>query len=190
MTEIDIKIRIWARVSGSSADPYETHRFGDWMWGKDRCGSLLCLPMRECGRGLRDRGRGELEQLRMENGPTITSHLRLTKVVKERAPRWLRALQTGYADLYPGSSFNRLWGDRHCEAGALSGSHPRPMMADRYRRPIARHGSRVRRKKPRQIILGRDPVAHEKLRDQMHRILVQGRQVDVILAMSAIDCPP
>jgi len=63
-------------------------------------------------------------------------------------------------------------------------------MADRYRRPIARHGSRVRRKKPRQIILGRDPVAHEKLRDQMHRILVQGRQVDVILAMSAIDCPP
>ncbi|MGH7155704.1 MAG: enolase C-terminal domain-like protein [Acetobacteraceae bacterium] len=40
----------------------------------------------------------------------------------------------------------------------------------------------------RPIILGRDPVAHEKLWDQMHRIMVHGRQGDAMLAISAVDC--
>ena len=40
----------------------------------------------------------------------------------------------------------------------------------------------------RPIILGRDPIAHEMLWDQMHRIMVHGRQGDAMLAISAIDC--
>ena len=40
----------------------------------------------------------------------------------------------------------------------------------------------------RPILLGRDPVAHELLWDQMHRIMVHGRQGDAMLAISAIDC--
>ncbi len=43
-------------------------------------------------------------------------------------------------------------------------------------------------KRLRPIILGQDPVAHEKLWDQMHRIMVHGRQGDAMLAISAIDC--
>jgi hypothetical protein len=34
----------------------------------------------------------------------------------------------------------------------------------------------------RPIILGQDPIAHEKLWDQMHRIMVHGRQGDAMLA--------
>ena len=91
---IDIKMRIWARVSGSSADPYETHRFGGWMCAKtDAAACYAC----QCASVVADfdQGRGELEQVRMENWPTITWHLLLTRVVKEQAPRWLRTLQTG-----------------------------------------------------------------------------------------------
>lgn len=40
----------------------------------------------------------------------------------------------------------------------------------------------------RPILMGRDPVAHELLWDQMHRIMVHGRQGDAMLAISAIDC--
>ena len=40
----------------------------------------------------------------------------------------------------------------------------------------------------RRILLGRDPIAHEMLWDQMHRIMVHGRQGDAMLAISAIDC--
>ena len=40
----------------------------------------------------------------------------------------------------------------------------------------------------RPIVLGQDPIAHEKLWDQMHRIMVHGRQGDAMLAISAIDC--
>ena len=40
----------------------------------------------------------------------------------------------------------------------------------------------------RPILLGRDPIAHEMLWDQMHRIMVHGRQGDAMLAISAIDC--
>ena len=40
----------------------------------------------------------------------------------------------------------------------------------------------------RPIIMGKDPVAHEKLWDQMHRIMVHGRQGDAMLAISAVDC--
>jgi len=40
----------------------------------------------------------------------------------------------------------------------------------------------------RPILLGRDPIAHELLWDQMHRIMVHGRQGDAMLAISAIDC--
>ena len=43
-------------------------------------------------------------------------------------------------------------------------------------------------KRLRPIILGQDPVAHEKLWDQMHRIMVHGRQGDAMLAISAVDC--
>jgi L-rhamnonate dehydratase len=38
------------------------------------------------------------------------------------------------------------------------------------------------------ILLGRDPIASEKLWDQMHRIMVHGRQGDAMLAISAVDC--
>ncbi|HEY6431475.1 MAG TPA: enolase C-terminal domain-like protein [Acetobacteraceae bacterium] len=40
----------------------------------------------------------------------------------------------------------------------------------------------------RPIIAGQDPIAHEKLWDQMHRIMVHGRQGDAMLAISAVDC--
>jgi L-rhamnonate dehydratase len=40
----------------------------------------------------------------------------------------------------------------------------------------------------RPILLGQDPIAHEKLWDQMHRIMVHGRQGDAMLAISAVDC--
>jgi L-alanine-DL-glutamate epimerase-like enolase superfamily enzyme len=43
-------------------------------------------------------------------------------------------------------------------------------------------------KRLRPIILNQDPIAHEKLWDQMHRIMVHGRQGDAMLAISAIDC--
>lgn len=40
----------------------------------------------------------------------------------------------------------------------------------------------------RPILMGRDPVAHEMLWDQMHRVMVHGRQGDAMLAISAVDC--
>jgi L-alanine-DL-glutamate epimerase-like enolase superfamily enzyme len=40
----------------------------------------------------------------------------------------------------------------------------------------------------RPILVRQDPIAHEKLWDQMHRIMVHGRQGDAMLALSAIDC--
>ncbi len=40
----------------------------------------------------------------------------------------------------------------------------------------------------RPIVLGQDPIAHEKLWDQMHRFMVHGRQGDAMLAISAVDC--
>ena len=43
-------------------------------------------------------------------------------------------------------------------------------------------------KRLRPIVLGQDPIAHEKLWDQMHRIMVHGRQGDAMLAISAVDC--
>ena len=40
----------------------------------------------------------------------------------------------------------------------------------------------------RRIVMGQDPIAHEKLWDQMHRLMVHGRQGDAMLAISAVDC--
>ena len=40
----------------------------------------------------------------------------------------------------------------------------------------------------RPILLGQDPIAGERLWDQMHRIMVHGRQGDAMLAISAVDC--
>lgn len=40
----------------------------------------------------------------------------------------------------------------------------------------------------RPLLLGQDPIAHEKLWDQMHRFMVHGRQGDAMLAISAVDC--
>ena len=40
----------------------------------------------------------------------------------------------------------------------------------------------------RPMLLDRDPIAHEMLWDQMHRLMVHGRQGDAMLAISAIDC--
>ncbi|WP_428485903.1 enolase C-terminal domain-like protein [Rhodopila sp.] len=40
----------------------------------------------------------------------------------------------------------------------------------------------------RPMLMGRDPIAHEMLWDQMHRLMVHGRQGDAMLAISAIDC--
>ena len=38
----------------------------------------------------------------------------------------------------------------------------------------------------RPIVVGQDPVAHEKLWDQMHRIMVHGRQGDAMLAFAGV----
>jgi L-alanine-DL-glutamate epimerase-like enolase superfamily enzyme len=40
----------------------------------------------------------------------------------------------------------------------------------------------------RRLLIGQDAIAGEKLWDQMHRIMVHGRQGDAMLAISAIDC--
>ena len=40
----------------------------------------------------------------------------------------------------------------------------------------------------RRLLIGQDPIAGEKLWDQMHRLMVHGRQGDAMLAISAIDC--
>jgi L-rhamnonate dehydratase len=40
----------------------------------------------------------------------------------------------------------------------------------------------------RGLLIGQDPIAGEKLWDQMHRVMVHGRQGDAMLAISAIDC--
>jgi L-alanine-DL-glutamate epimerase-like enolase superfamily enzyme len=40
----------------------------------------------------------------------------------------------------------------------------------------------------RRVLIGQDAIAGEKLWDQMHRIMVHGRQGDAMLAISAIDC--
>ncbi len=40
----------------------------------------------------------------------------------------------------------------------------------------------------RRLLLGQDPIAGEKLWDQMHRAMVHGRQGDAMLAISAVDC--
>ena len=40
----------------------------------------------------------------------------------------------------------------------------------------------------RPVLLGQDPIAHERLWDQMHRLMVHGRQGDAMLAISAVDC--
>ncbi len=42
--------------------------------------------------------------------------------------------------------------------------------------------------KLRPMLLGRDPIAHEMLWDQMHRLMVHGRQGEAMLAISAVDC--
>jgi L-rhamnonate dehydratase len=40
----------------------------------------------------------------------------------------------------------------------------------------------------RPILTGQDPIASEKLWDQMHRIMVHGRQGEAMMAISAVDC--
>ena len=40
----------------------------------------------------------------------------------------------------------------------------------------------------RPILVGKDPVATELLWDQMHRLLVHGRQGEAMMAVSAVDC--
>jgi L-rhamnonate dehydratase len=40
----------------------------------------------------------------------------------------------------------------------------------------------------RPLLVGQDSIAGEKLWDQMHRIMVHGRQGDAMLAISAVDC--
>lgn len=40
----------------------------------------------------------------------------------------------------------------------------------------------------RPILLGQDPIAHERLWDQMHRLMVHGRHGATMLAISAVDC--
>ncbi len=54
--------------------------------------------------------------------------------------------------------------------------------------PIAEMPALFIARRLRPIILGQDPIAHEKLWDQMHRIMVHGRQGDAMLGISAIDC--
>jgi len=40
----------------------------------------------------------------------------------------------------------------------------------------------------RPMLMGRDPIASEKLWDQMHRLMVHGRQGEAMFAISAVDC--
>jgi L-rhamnonate dehydratase len=40
----------------------------------------------------------------------------------------------------------------------------------------------------RRFLIGQDPIAGEKLWDQMHRAMVHGRQGDAMLAISTVDC--
>lgn len=40
----------------------------------------------------------------------------------------------------------------------------------------------------RRLLIGQDAIAGEKLWDQMHRVMVHGRQGDAMLAISAVDC--
>jgi L-rhamnonate dehydratase len=40
----------------------------------------------------------------------------------------------------------------------------------------------------RPILMGGDPIASEKLWDQMHRLMVHGRQGEAMFAISAVDC--
>jgi L-alanine-DL-glutamate epimerase-like enolase superfamily enzyme len=54
--------------------------------------------------------------------------------------------------------------------------------------PIPQDVASIVARRLRPIVLGRDPIAHELLWDQMHRIMVHGRQGDAMLAISAIDC--
>ncbi|MDQ2802727.1 MAG: hypothetical protein M3Y41_08595 [Pseudomonadota bacterium] len=49
---------------------------------------------------------------------------------------------------------------------------------------VAMHAAR----QLRPILMGQDPIAHEKLWDQMHRLMVHGRQGESMLAISAVDC--
>ena len=49
--------------------------------------------------------------------------------------------------------------------------------------PVAQAVARLR-----PMLLGRDPVAHEKLWDQMHRAGVHGRHGHAMMAISAVDC--
>ena len=44
----------------------------------------------------------------------------------------------------------------------------------------------LRRLRP--LLMNQNPIAHEMLWDQMHRVMVHGRQGDAMLAISAIDC--
>ena len=54
--------------------------------------------------------------------------------------------------------------------------------------PIPQSVAAIIAGKLRPILLGRDPIAGEILWDQMHRLMVQGRQGETMLAISAVDC--
>ena len=54
--------------------------------------------------------------------------------------------------------------------------------------PIIESVAYIVANKLRPILLGRDPIAHEKLWDQMHRLMVHGRQGETMFAISAVDC--
>jgi L-rhamnonate dehydratase len=54
--------------------------------------------------------------------------------------------------------------------------------------PIVESVAYIVANKLRPILLDRDPIAHEKLWDQMHRLMVHGRQGETMFAISAVDC--
>lgn len=54
--------------------------------------------------------------------------------------------------------------------------------------PLSENTAYLVAKMLRPILLERDPIAHECLWDQMHRLLVHGRQGEAMMAISAVDC--
>jgi L-rhamnonate dehydratase len=54
--------------------------------------------------------------------------------------------------------------------------------------PISDSVAAIAATKLRPVLLGQDPVAGERLWDQMHRLLVHGRQGEAMMAISAVDC--
>ena len=123
---------------------------------------------------------------------TAVRVLRLAGTMRTDGPLWEERLVRPI-DIYPEYRIRNDFegGSRPIpiiSASNSTSSGSRPMTAHRHRRPDARHGCRLRGEAsaPDHSRPGSDRA--EKLWDQMHRIMVHGRQGDAMLAISAVDC--